>query len=990
MADRFSYALRFAAWSTIVIFLGGLAFGVEGGTDPLELPELVVKGLDKAQLEASRRGAIPVESGTVKLSAPRVTLPAGFDSAAGLSDSPKVQAPGCAYSSPMGSAIARLAHNPESYYKSGLAAYLDERLEDAAFYFEQTREAKDPGEFEGDASFWLGEVRRRQGKIDLALFAYERTTGSYLFEAQYRFAWLADQSGRTVDAMSMWKTIAHTQDHPYLAEALYGLALRDYSARELDMAGEKLARGIEAGEPGSDVWVATAYLLSLANRELGKLDEAEANLTRLLLTRPDHELAPYAKLVVGWVQLERGNMGSAARRFEKAAQGEEDAIKVSARYGLVRVAAAGKDAATVVKAIEFLSTVATDGPWLGWAYGDLGAVLFGAAEYEKAYKAYSEAVESWEGEGVEPLRYMMGECLYKLGQYGDAEKVYSLVGAKSSVAPEAWLRAGVCALLSGSPKKALGHFDAVLDGFPGFAKADKAWAWKGEAHLRLGMTDEAKRAFEVIGRDSTAYSQGLYSRAWIAFEAGRWDEAAELFAAHLNMYRDDPNRDEAMLALSRAHFNRRSVTAALATADELVRTASTKQMIEQARYHLGWMKERGAKREEGRIELEALVADSPKGEWADDAHYALGWSYFGGEEYGKALAHFNAVTKLGRGGERERVAMKKSADSLYNLGKYEEAIKGYQALGDTIEGNYGVALTLGRLAAVERLASVVESFEAKFPQDERGVDLRLLLAQELERKGDFAGSAISLEIAAANQEGAGKNQTRLLLGRSYLLSGKAREAEALFTELAALDEGTGLTALNELASLQAGQGRYAEAMNRMDELAGREAEEGGIVEALKRGAGYGRKAGMFEEADGMLAKAADIVGEKSPDYRGLLNDRGELLIEAGALEQAMDPLEKAVALGEGEGILRSRYLYSKALDSMGRTEEALETYLRIGYLHPFSDERVCEVTMRAAELLAESDRTKQARSLYEKVKASGTDWWRKEAGEKLKTLLPGE
>ena len=68
----------------------------------------------------------------------------------------------------------------------------------------------------------------------------------------------------------------------------------------------------------------------------------------------------------------------------------------------------------------------------------------------------------------------------------------------------------------------------------------------------------------------------------------------------------------------------------------------------------------------------------------------------------------------------------------------------------------------------------------------------------------------------------------------------------------------------------------------------------------------------------------------------------------------------------------------------GDMDAALETYLRIGYLHPLEAQEASRAMLRAGILLEGQGRTEQARKVWEKVRDNGADPWNKEAALRLK------
>jgi tetratricopeptide (TPR) repeat protein len=801
--------------------------------------------------------------------------------------------------------------------------------------------------------------------------------GDYRPEALYRYAWLAEHDGRLDEAQEAWRTIAAETTNPHRAEAFYWLGRSSYDAGRYDEAAEALSQALTLALPKDDVAAAAGFLAGLVERERGRLGEAERYLTAMLLNRPDHASALSARRILGWVLLERGNPEEAARRFRRILDETTDPeIVLRSRYGLVRAAAARGDAEAVSAALKALPPEAAAGPWLGWAWADYGWVLFSKGEYAAAQKAYRTALEAWRDVDEGTVRYMEAEGLFRLGRYAEAADRFEEVKADNGVAPAAYFRAGVSARQAGDDARAARLLEKVIALYPAYSERDRVRVELGEIKLKLKRPDEARRAFEEVSADSPLYAEALHARARIALEAERWDEATELFTKFRVMFPDDPRADEAALALARAHFQRKALPAALAVLDELEKKTASPQTRTAARYYRGWMLVRGGQPEKGHAVLEELTAADPEGPFAARAFYILGGSDFEAKRYEGALSRFEAVIRLGRGGPEETEALRGRADCLFALGRYDKALAAYMALGDTTSGLYGKALSLQRLGRLKEFAAATDYFERAAPADERRNELRMLLGQAFLDDGQPVEAAEQFERAERGMSEGDALKARLLRGRSLVAARRDGEAAAVFTALAKDAGPTGREALRELSELYGRRGEYQRAASLSAELAAEEGSGPEVLSAYSRASYFARKAALWDEAAAHAEKALALVGPPSAANadarRAIVNDLGESLLGKGAAQSALEalraaalPLKDTEAGAEG---LRSLILLGQALEANGLRDEALETYLRIGFLYPLQDAKAAEVTLRAADLLKESDRLPEARSLYEKLK----------------------
>ena len=85
-----------------------------------------------------------------------------------------------------------------------------------------------------------------------------------------------------------------------------------------------------------------------------------------------------------------------------------------------------------------------------------------------------------------------GIVLMALGQYSEAEKVYSLLTRGTPNMPDAWLELGICRWHQQHPREALTALQRAIADAPRNAQA---WLWCGQVCEQLGLTQEAQAAW---------------------------------------------------------------------------------------------------------------------------------------------------------------------------------------------------------------------------------------------------------------------------------------------------------------------------------------------------------------------------------------------------------------------------------------------------------------------------------------------------------------
>ncbi|RMG90711.1 MAG: hypothetical protein D6708_08070 [Candidatus Dadabacteria bacterium] len=957
--------IRALAGAAAALWLASLSLGLETGPEELRLPEVVVRARDPLRLEASRRGVLPLEPSAfpVRLTLPAVPTPALPTPVA--PPAPAVRSPGCAYRGALTSAIARAAKGAEGIHKTALDRLSQGNQAEAERFFLELRHRYPETPEADDAAFWLGEIRRSQGNLDDAVGFYALVRGERRWQARVRQAWCLDRLGRAGEALALWEDLTRADAPAFRALAWYRVGQSRLEASRFAEAADAFARALELAT--GEVAPHASLGLGLARFRAGDAQGAEEALYAFLLRYPDHPNRDSARLLLAWILLGRGKASEAAEQLRAVAGAAADPeLRAAARYGLVRSLVLQGDLEAASGALADVP----EGPWADRGRVTLGRALLEAGRARDALSVAGPAAER----GLPVARYLAGEALYALSRFEEAAGAFRQIPDGSNLAAPARHREGLCLLLAGQPAEAARVLRAALRRHPTYDRRDWLRAWLGEALYRLGDLDGAAEAFGAVPAGSPAEPLARYGEAWIAFDQRRWDEAARRFAAFLARFPDDPNRDEALLARARALYNRRDLPAALSALDRLEATAADPYYRSAARFFRGWMLARSGNDRRAEELLTALLAEEPTGPFAVEARRTLAWVWYRAGRFEPALEAFRQLRA-----EPDPVgpeARLKVADCLYNLERFEEARAAYRALPEGPEARFGEALCLVRLGRTEDLSLAVDRFLRDYPADPRGVDLALALARLLESEGRAQDAARAYERAArAAGETARAAEARLEAARQRLAAGDREGAGRIFEELALRDDLVGLAALRDLARLAEAQGRDARAADLWDRVAQR-TQGPERVEAL-RGAARARAALLeWDRALAALDAAAGACPPDRPDLRQAVEaDRGRVLLLSGRPAEAAAVLQAAADLGKSADGLRALVWAGRALEAAGRPDEALETFLRIGYLYPDDDPQVREALGRAADLLEARGETERARSVRARLGA------RSEGGE---------
>ena len=280
------------------------------------------------------------------------------------------------------------------------------------------------------------------------------------------------------------------------------------------------------------------------------------------------------------------------------------------------------------------------------------------AETLRKLKRYDEAVAAYDktivGSGAFSADAAIGRAwaLYENKQMADAAKAFE----KAAQALGNDERAGVClfnagnALVEGGDfEGAAGLFARLTDGFSGHELAPTAGYWRGYCLTQLKRFDEAVPVLDGVLKGGKLEEKAVelhHTLAEARMGAEQYEAAAKAYASVCKKAPQHELADEAaygrMLALGKAG----DLAAAEAAGDAFFRGHAKSEIAPLARFALAEYRFRLKKYAEAASSFEALLADRPKEELVDDAHYKIGWCAMHLDDARRSEKHFALAARM--------------------------------------------------------------------------------------------------------------------------------------------------------------------------------------------------------------------------------------------------------------------------------------------------------------------------------------------------------
>lgn len=355
---------------------------------------------------------------------------------------------------------------------------------------------------------------------------------------------------------------------------------------------------------------------------------------------------------------------------------------------------------------------------------------------------------------------------------------------------------------------------------------------------------------------------------------------------------------------------------------------------------------------------------------AEEAGYLYAYSYFSNGEYEKSAKAFEEYYERFRDTPLGKRADLRMADSLYNMGKREEAktlythfIKKYAGTPEAVDAAY--LLTIMEMKESSKdVENQIKEFIQKYP-DYPYIDLlKLQLANVYFEKGKLEESVkILRQLADKNSEAS--QQALYRLGYILKSSGKINEAKKVFLEyLLKYPEGEFAVPVKQLlAEIYEKEGSLELALKLYQQLP--QTDQNIYKIAL-----LNFKVRNYFEAKKNFYK----LYEKYPKYR---NDIAYYLamieIKKGNLKQAKRYLEEAVKGMDYKKVAQSYLILGDIYEQEGKLEDALNQYVNVIYLYSQEKDLLEQARIKGAKILLQQGKRIEASCMLKPISSENDE-----------------
>ena len=594
------------------------------------------------------------------------------------------------------------------------------------------------------------------------------------------------------------------------------------------------------------------FQLALGLIQRGMHDDAARQLRRFVADNPRHAKAAEAYYRLGSCYLE-------LKDKKKAIGALRDALAADT------AADAGADAGADARGGKFRNR-AEARYRLGLALAETGGLMEAAEQFR--------GLVAEQGEGhylAAPSLYERGEALRKAGQDRPALVAYQRAAKLDKdktgrFAVSSLYQAGFIQLRAKQYAAAERLFRSAADRFPKHAAYGECRFLQGEAALRDGRTDAARKAFEravIAGGDyADDAAMGL---GYCAVKAKQPQAAVQHFRSVVQRFSKSPLASKALLEAGRVLYHNKQYEPAVQVLGELLGRGGLVAEVQwpalemRALCALDLSRPKSAARDlHAAIKLASGATDKAR------MYYSLGEAYADSKDWKNALAAY---------------------------GRCQSMTKDKSLLGDAL---YGQCLALHRLKRYQESNDLVREFQKNHRDHRLSMTANFALAENYFALKDYAKADQSYAKVPSDHELAGKAAFKGAWC-SYL-AGDFKKAAQRFVIVAKFDKAEHAVIAEEALSMEAlawlESGNLVPALKAADRYRDMNPEGSFLARTERVAARVLKRQGKLKLAASRLSRAASV--EKSSDRaHGDKLEYAEVLFKQGnyaGAKQAYEPL----------------------------------------------------------------------------------------------------
>jgi len=610
-----------------------------------------------------------------------------------------------------------------------------------------------PGNYNyGSVLFYIGETYRYEKNYTDALYYYEqaksnRNSNKYKIETLFYIGECYEYTGNFAEAANTYEEILNNYpDNPFSLSAQIKLGVSYFKAGEYEKAILELMGPDFQNLPPEKKKESTLILASslFHTQEYGR---AEEEFLKLYKQEKDSETGREALYGLAWCKFQTAKFDSAQILFSLVANGK-DSIAEAASFWRAETQRYKGDFKNSISLFEGFLSKYPKSSYFGVAKTGLGIALIELKEYKKAFDLFSELKNSKDDGIKAKANIFLGELNSNKKNYVEAItnfEVATQVAPKSSdLHTRGQLGLGVCYFLMGSLDKA---YDILRDiqGKRSNFEPDVYNFYLGEIFFQRLKFREALENYSRVNIENGTFGKlSLYGKAYSYFNIKDYQNAKFTFIDFIARFPKDERIIDSKVRLAESYYATRDFENSAKIYDNLLKgnDQTDKNLL---RYQYALTLYNMGKKEDAIKELKKVIKDAQGTQLEENSRFMIGWIYFKGQDYDKAIASYNDFLENSDDSTIVPIVYYNLGDSYYNLeqfgtaaGYYEKVLNNYPNSPQVYDAFNGLFFSYFAQGLQDTAFALIDQFLSSNPRLKDADRLYLKRAELFFNAGDFS------------------------------------------------------------------------------------------------------------------------------------------------------------------------------------------------------------------------------------------------------------
>jgi len=670
---------------------------------------------------------------------------------------------------------------------------------------------------------------------------------------------------------------------------------------------------------------------------------------RIINDYPKSVYLPASYYSLGWSQFQDKLFDKALlnfliveERFPKESYAQDASLKiVECLYNL-------KDYNRLKDKIKnYLKIYSKDSEKVSYFYYYLAEADYYLNNLDAAFDEYSKAFSLSADDKIKTMcRLGMGWSSLRLKKYPDAEKNFSEIPLENlDKNTLSVLLLGKAAL-----KTETKLFDQAKDVYKQLIESAPDKTVQVQGYLGLAETmynlGEYKKAVDIykesIGKITDDMPQEIidklhYGLAWVYLKEGDFKQAIEEFKRTAKVSDDKVIKVSALCQIGDAYQDSGDYNKAIETYDSILKNYPDNFYSDYVQYQLGLTMLKLSNYDAAILAFKTLKANFPNSKLLDDASYAIGLTYFQRQDYLASKESFESFEKEFKDSNLRQQALYLLGSSLYNLGKFQEAIDVFKNIirfynQDTElcqKAEYEIADCLYRMGNEKEAMSRFKLLRAKYPDSSLTPEVMWWLGEYYYRHNDLNlarryFSSLIQDFSKSNLV----SDAYYALGASYAEESRHDEAILNFKKVIELGKSDlAATAAIAIADIY-----------------------------LKQ-----------EKFDAALSTYKDVLNDSQNLTHLIYPKIADVYYSMGNFEEAVNYYKKSLDLVPAREMSSIQFRIAECRQAEGNLNEAVEEYLKTSYVYSENNDLMVKSLLRVAAIYEDKENFKEALKIYKRI-----------------------